>query len=298
MTVETWTQADLERLIGQEESSNLEFKRVAALDNTDGKKSELVKDVVALANAAGGTIVYGIVEGDGGVAAALDVGTKTDPLWIEQVLDSNIEPRIAGVIVARIALETGGHAIAIEVPQATSLAPHQSTREHRYYRRYGRKVLAMLDHEVRDLMRRGQVPHLHVMMFLTHLDGDRFRISVALGNKSPAPAEYGIVKVGVDLRLKPPAALDGFEAISGSMSANGKEGPIWIYVRNFIPPDHLPIFKEQNWAWMNFDVTIEPNSQYPIFYSVACPGFSEAWGGLITRAQDPVAEAAWTTEML
>lgn len=59
-----WIEADLHSLIqnGVEERIDLEYKRAGSLANTDAAKLEISKDVSALANGAGGAIVYGMVE--------------------------------------------------------------------------------------------------------------------------------------------------------------------------------------------------------------------------------------------
>jgi hypothetical protein len=58
------TRADLEALhTGSiQESLTLEYKASGAVEKTEGKKMEIAKDVSALANAAGGQIVYGMTE--------------------------------------------------------------------------------------------------------------------------------------------------------------------------------------------------------------------------------------------
>jgi predicted HTH transcriptional regulator len=60
-----WDEDDLLALIanGAKESVELDYKACDALVQTDGKKNEVSKDVSAFANSAGGTIVYGMVEG-------------------------------------------------------------------------------------------------------------------------------------------------------------------------------------------------------------------------------------------
>lgn len=288
MAVENWTIENLQQLLGQEETSSLEFKQSAALTNTDPHKKELVRDVTALANAAGGTIVYGIVE-ENGIATVIDEGIDVAPEWIEQVLESNAEPKVAGVVVKRIPLSEGRWAFAIEVPQATALAPHQSKQHHQYFRRHGRKVLPMLDHEVRDLMRRGSAPHLYLTFRLYHRIDDIFQLKVAIGNRSAAPAEYGAVHVGLSLSLAPPNKLQNFNVEEAIGQLDEDTYPLRTFVRNFVPPNHLPIFREQVWTWLTLDVTVPRGSKHPIFYNMACPGFAETAAGFITREDDLLA---------
>ena len=124
-SVSQWDASDLQALIGQEETSNLEFKRSDALDNTDGNKRELAKDVSAMANAAGGVIVYGIGEKDN-LADGLDQGTMQTKEWIDQVLTSNIEPKIPNVTIQRIPLACGRFAFALDIPNGGRPRPASS----------------------------------------------------------------------------------------------------------------------------------------------------------------------------
>lgn len=62
----TYTEEWLRRLIedGQEESLTLDYKAAASLARTDGRRREITKDVSAMANSAGGLIVFGVREHD------------------------------------------------------------------------------------------------------------------------------------------------------------------------------------------------------------------------------------------
>lgn len=59
-----WSEADLQRLADDKvgESLQLEFKGSGALSKNPDGRAEIAKDVSAMANAAGGTIIYGIAE--------------------------------------------------------------------------------------------------------------------------------------------------------------------------------------------------------------------------------------------
>jgi hypothetical protein len=141
------------------ESATLEYKDSRALGNTDHQKNEMFKDVSAFANSAGGILIYGMKE-SGHLPIGTDDGvdpTKITREWIENVLMANILPKIESLLIKPIPLNSkgiGNVAYALDIPQATSRAPHQGP-EHKYYRRYNFKAEPMLDDEVRNLMRRG-----------------------------------------------------------------------------------------------------------------------------------------------
>jgi Putative DNA-binding domain len=130
-----------------------------ALGNTDLQKKEMFKDVSAFANSAGGIIIYGMKE-TGHLPIGTDDGVdpaKVSREWIENILTSNIQPKIDHLLVKQVPLTSKGLgtvAYALDIAQATSRGPHQGP-EHKYYKRYNFKAQPMEDYEVRDLMRRG-----------------------------------------------------------------------------------------------------------------------------------------------
>jgi predicted HTH transcriptional regulator len=153
------SKVDLQRLIDDEiqESLILEFKASASLSRESKARDELCKDVSAFANSAGGQIVYGVVE-ERHKPLMLDDGA--DPVitkeWVEQVISSRVQPRIEGLRVVPIELAAGRLGFVINVPHATSRAPHQAP-DFKYYRRYNFQSAPMADHEIRDILRRASV---------------------------------------------------------------------------------------------------------------------------------------------
>jgi hypothetical protein len=159
--VKDWEEKELDDLYQGAimESLTLEYKDSRALGNHDHQKSEMFKDVSAFANSAGGILIYGMKE-RGHLPLGTDDGVDPSRIsreWIENILTSNIQPKIDNLLVKPIPLDSkrlGSVAYALEIPQATSRGPHQGP-EHKYYKRYNFKAEAMEDYEVRDLMRRG-----------------------------------------------------------------------------------------------------------------------------------------------
>ena len=131
------THAQLEQLhrLQTGESLTLEYKASDAIANTELSKDELVRDVSAFANAAGGQIVYGMTERNH-APTGLDAGidSKRFPgLWFEQVLQSKVSPAIENLTIREIPLGNDRIAVVINIPAAGSRAPHQAS-DGRYYR--------------------------------------------------------------------------------------------------------------------------------------------------------------------
>lgn len=164
MMAKEWSEGKLQLYIDSfiEESLTLEYKAADSLARGDGKKTEITKDVSAMANSAGGMIVYGLKEHTDPTKKHL--AETINPIdrmqfpkeWLEQIIN-NIRPRISGVIIHSINLSTGANDVAyvVEIPQSNTA--HQAT-DHRYYRRYNFQSIAMEDHEIRDVMNRASSP--------------------------------------------------------------------------------------------------------------------------------------------
>src|SRR5581483_5756562 len=154
---------DLRRLIKDEvqESISLDYKDSRALSKD--KKAEICKDVSAFANSAGGQLVYGVTE-DKHVPTGLDDGADPSVTkeWLEQIIDSNVQPRIDGLLIHPIQLAKG-LGFVIDIPQATARAPHQAP-DNRYYKRQNFQSAPMEDYEVKDAMRRATAPDLCVTL--------------------------------------------------------------------------------------------------------------------------------------
>jgi len=151
------TKADLQRLVDDniQESLTLDYKDSAALAKDDRSRNELCKDVSAFANSAGGQIIYGIPEKNR-KPQPLDSGVPNDQItreWIEQVIDSQVQPRIENLIITPILFDANHNGYVITIPQAVTRAPHQAP-DNKYYKRQNFQSIAMEDYEVRDAFRR------------------------------------------------------------------------------------------------------------------------------------------------
>ncbi len=161
-----WNQEKLEQFIRDriEESLTLDYKAAASLGRADGKKSEITKDISAFANSAGGLIVYGMAEDPENrhLPQKVDGVSRSDysKEWLEQVA-SSIQPRISGLIIHSVQLDTNRDMVVyvVDVPQSSTA--HQA-KDHRYYRRYNFESVPMTDYEIRDVMSRSQHPKIEV----------------------------------------------------------------------------------------------------------------------------------------
>jgi hypothetical protein len=197
-----WTEARLQNFITSEieESLTLEYKSAEALDRNETKKKEITKDVSAMANSAGGVIVYGIAE-----FSDLDrrhLPERITPVdrrrfpreWVEQIIQA-IRPRIDGIVIHSVNLSSAETDVAfvIEIPQSNTA--HQAN-DHRYYKRFNFQAVPMEDYEIRDVMFREQTPNI-VLNFLIETTPEAQNLVIQARNNGSAFAQY--VAVFLDL---------------------------------------------------------------------------------------------------
>ncbi len=191
-----WNESRLQKLIesGIEESLTLEYKSAEALDRGEYRKKEITKDVSAMANAAGGTLIYGICEHSAPDKRHLP--EKITPVnrnefpreWVEQIINA-IRPRIDGIVIHSVALSSGDAdaAYVIEIPQSNTA--HQAS-DHRYYKRFNFQSVPMEDYEVRDVIFREQTPDIHLNFLLEVSDENGWSLTVKARNQGSAFAQY------------------------------------------------------------------------------------------------------------
>jgi hypothetical protein len=152
--VAEWGEPDLIEMLGStQRASNLELRGPEIL--AERRRNEIARDVTAMANAEGGVVVYGVQTDANGVAQEIaGVPPVITRDWIEQTIGLEVEPPLEGIAIRQISLADGANVFTLEVPKSTTLAPHQAKGLFRYFRRYNAQSMAMLDHEIRDMMRR------------------------------------------------------------------------------------------------------------------------------------------------
>lgn len=155
-----WTRERLQRHLDDrvQEDLNLDYKGADSLAKSDGKKREIHKDVSAMANSAGGVLIYGIREYDDDDRSHLP--ERFDPVdqseftreWLEQVI-SGIQPRIQNLVIKPVPIGPGPNDVAFVIEIPASNTAHQAG-DYRYYKRYNFASVPMNDYEVRDVMNR------------------------------------------------------------------------------------------------------------------------------------------------
>lgn len=161
-----WDQIRLQRYIDEaiEESLTLEYKSGEALMKGNGRHKEIAKDVSAMANSAGGVIIYGIAEHADRELRHRPMGfvpvdrRECSKETLEQIIGSNVEPRISGIKIFPVPLNSDPIHVAyvISIPQSDTA--HQVTRTKRYYKRFNFEAVPMEDYELRDILSRTSHP--------------------------------------------------------------------------------------------------------------------------------------------
>lgn len=217
-------------LDGVEENLRLDYKRADALLKTDGKKSELTKDVSAFANSSGGILIYGIAEfGD---EAKRHLPEKLDPLnraeiskeWLDQVIQT-IQPRIEGVAICPVTIDEAAGTVCyvVEVPQ--SQTAHMA-RDHRYYKRQNFSSIAMEDYEVRDVMSRRSRPEIRASVYVNLTSGyplPEGTILVKLENIGKVSIHHAMVELEI------PVDLNGLIAVKDALLETGDGGDYYRF---------------------------------------------------------------------
>lgn len=209
-----WSEAKLQNFIRSEieESLTLEYKAAEALDRNETKKKEITKDVSAMANSAGGLIIYGISENSREDKRHLP--EKITPVnrtnypreWVEQIIQA-IRPRIDGILIHAVNLNSGETDVAyvIEIPQSNTA--HQAS-DHRYYKRFNFQAVPMEDYEIRDVMFRQQTPNivLNFLIEITDLATEegllaKYNLVVQARNDGSAFAQYVAVFADIPISI-------------------------------------------------------------------------------------------------
>jgi hypothetical protein len=128
--IEQVVEADLRALIENQvsERKTIEYKQTLP-GRSEADRKEFLADVSSFANASGGHLVYGMKE-EGGLPVELCGLDIDDADSVVAALDNSIRdgirPRIPGVVVWPVRLESGRIAVVIRVPRSFA-SPHMVT---------------------------------------------------------------------------------------------------------------------------------------------------------------------------
>lgn len=167
-----WTIENLQELVDnhEEETNTLEFKDAGALSNARIKsrdKEELMKDISAMANSNGGTIIFGIQEtkekDHRGKAEKLTPinDPKLSKEWLEQIIYSNIIPKIKDIVITKLTFDDNSWIFVVDIPQSNVC--HQAP-DKKYYKRYNFMSTAMDDWEIKDILNRQNRPDIEITL--------------------------------------------------------------------------------------------------------------------------------------
>lgn len=299
-----WTEAELLALIknGVQESLVLDYKQSDSLGTSDAKKRALSKDISSFANAAGGTLVYGIVE-QNHLPVRLDDGLDPGEVsreWLEQVINSTIQRRIPDVRINPIPIDgvrPGRVAYVVYVPQSR-LAPHMAA-DKRYYKRFNFQSVPMEEYEVRDVANRQQGPDLTGEMALeakgeliiastgTEARSTVFKVQLLVTNHSPQAAEFRVITTYTDARLLKGQKSDGFHLRIGNHNV-----PVVKWSKNQGPPGFIPLWQGSVFVGHEWDVSV-PNvdldADYPVMWTINTPNMEPREGLAVLRVRSRTA---------
>lgn len=258
-----WTEDDLLLLISDsvEEGPDLEYKRCAALKKDDPKRREISKDVSAMANSAGGTIIYGMVEKKN-LPTGLDIGfdpTDITKEWLEHVILGTIRPRLNGVVINPVNLASyapGKVAYVVYVPQ--SHTAHQAS-DKRYYKRFNFEATAMDDYEIRDIMNRLKHPVLIPQFTLHRISAglaNMFNLEIRLKNEGTVRASDFKIVIAIPDKMANQTRAFGRGSIAIPSGIFGKvwsEYSVATNAKVIFPSDELNLDELGAMLWISID---------------------------------------------
>lgn len=154
------TTADIDKVVADQlpESSELEFKQEFELDASgkirDSSRNDIAKEIVAFANADGGTLIIGIVESDDDPHRAADFllvadcNAQTERL--RRAIYEIIEPKLPFLHACGIEMDGSAGVIVFSVP-ASHRAPHRLEASKECFRRANNESRKMTMREIQEL---------------------------------------------------------------------------------------------------------------------------------------------------
>jgi hypothetical protein len=282
-----WTIEKINQYIsaGVEESIHLDYKQLASLSKESGRIDEMIKDITAFANSDGGDVIYGVIEDKNThKPIAVDSSTLNSGInreWIDNTLDSHIEPKIDGLLITPIDnLDSGNQLFVISIPKSHR-APHMA-RDHKYYKRYNFKSQPMEHYEIEDIRNRTICPNIRAKINIgpktvkTEKEFNCAELAVYLESYNENIALNYCVVLIVPESLKVTncswQALGDRSLYVGYKLIHGN-----VFMKICSPSNSMPIWKGVEYNAMNPDCYItfpisEPEFKYDFYIEVRAPG--------------------------
>lgn len=282
-----WTEPRIRKLIESEteESLTLEYKSAEALAKIDYNKQEITKDVSAMANSAGGLLIYGVREYSDPQKRHLP--EKIIPIdrselpreWLEQVINT-IRPRISGLIIHSVQLESSENDVVyvVEIPQSNTA--HQANN-HRYYKRFNFQAVPMEDYELRDVIFRERMPDVTVRFLIEMKFGEsnglEQNLIVQARNRGSAYARFVACFVDVPVEAlvsieNPRSVKDGGRYYRHRLTNLNQEYADETFRANF------PLLRSMTMSWkipldpgFDFEDTNHPQIKWKVYADNALP---------------------------
>lgn len=190
--LEQITEAHLQDLIetGAAEGKAIDFKRdLPGRDNQS--RHDLLADVCAFANVAGGDLVFGMDEDGEGVAREIvgqDVNPDHECLRLQDICLNGLEPRLTGIHAHPVTVAEGRFAFVVRVPQSWN-PPHRVKTNNHFYIREGRRKRNLDVPELRTAVIQSEDIRARVRNFRSD------RVGKIIAGETPVPLREGVIEV-------------------------------------------------------------------------------------------------------
>ena len=165
------------------EGAQIDYKESISGNNPDKAHKEFLKDVTAFANAHGGLLLLGVREPSAGSspqkqALGIPDGDK-EAKTLERVAASAVDPRIPGLLIRPIQIESNRYVIVVYIPPSL-IRPHMvSFQKHRsFYIRHSESSVPMSTHEIRDTVLSSATTEAHARAYAQEEEIDSLEYTI------------------------------------------------------------------------------------------------------------------------
>lgn len=251
---------------------SIEYKSGLLFEKPDKAANDICIDVSAFANAAGGTIIYGVKE-ENHVPVDIDgVNPKAiSPEWIDQVMSSRIHPKIGGVLIRVIRIPGSLKAIYLAWVPQSDRAPHQA-HDKRFYIRRNARTEPMEEYEIMDVWQRKKAPDIVLDFYFRRQSQhiDKFPVSWAnpatehqvelnadIWNEGGGQVHRALIEITLDSRLvwPRPAGYD-FPMKELTFLVGRRTVPVHFLQMPWSGPSGMPLFKPVRYRLFRRDFPI------------------------------------------